>query len=105
MLQTALTLPGIAATAAIVHSVNRFVEQKQQVRLTPPGIAATAASRWFASGKQFEVTFRPSCPASRPLEIAATAAQITSGSTNFQPYRSGRPPHAPRNRGDCGRGI
>ncbi len=59
-------------------------------RLTPPGIAATAATArvWLMS-----VFTRLTPPG-----IAATAA--ATGTTN---WNSHYPPHAPRNRGDCGR--
>ena len=100
-----LTPPGIAATAAL--SAVPVVRSK--VRLTPPGIAATAASVDAVLRQTRRLT---------PPGIAATAAlwrrrdkrrcpphaprnRGDCGETN-RTWRKLGPPHAPRNRGDCG---
>ena len=83
-----LTPPGIAATAASDGYEPRRAALR---RLTPPGIAATAAlSTRQASTAVVRLT---------PPGIAATAASRVTTRLD-----ASIPPHAPRNRGDCGFG-
>ena len=101
--------PGIAATAASGQpstwaywrpphaprnrgdcgSVGSIQAASLEGRLTPPGIAATAAGSSFWNNG---LAGPPHAPG-----IAATAAK--SGGVRAR----WKPPHAPRNRGDCGR--
>ena len=93
-----LTPPGIAATAA---QATRS-QGDQSTRLTPPGIAATAARQCRSQPASCRAASRP--PESRRLRhVRVRLSRLSPGIAATAACRaSAAPPHAPRNRGDCG---